>query len=278
MATKKTIISKNKEVEKKPLLAALELEQLRNMNLWLALIFGVQAVAAVLFGGSKVAPVTTSYLATDQLSTQAAGHQVVAAAVRHLFDIRFTVVIAIFLTVFALTSLALATVGRARYELRLQQGMHVGRWLSFALGGGLMVAAIGLESGVYQVAGLLALFGFTLIGIGLEPLTERLHREAKGTMLAKAVCIVGLASAILPWIILGIGILGALLWNGHVSGSVYMMYGATLVLFGCWGLAAYFRMTSRGRWSDVLYTEKMYMFLNLVAATILAWQIFAGAL
>lgn len=277
MATKKTIV-KSKEAAKKALIASAELQQLRKLNLWLALLFGMQAVAVVLFGGTKVAPVTSSYLAADQLSTQAAGHQVLAVAVRHLFDIRLTVVAAIFLTMFALTNLALATIGRTQYEQRLQRGMHIARWLSFALGGGLMVAAIGLESGVYEITGLLALFGFTVLGVSLEPLAERLHDEARGTMLAVAVCATATLAASLPWVMLGIGVLGAMLWNGHIPGSVYMMYATTLVLFGCWALAARFRMTGRGKWGDVLYAEKMYMFLGLVAATILAWQIFAGAL
>jgi len=276
MATKKTTIE-NKEVAKKLLITPAELQQLHKMNGWLALVFAVQAVAVVLFGGSKVVPVTSSYLAVDQLGTQATGHQVLAVAARHLFDIRFTIVAAIFLAVFALTNLALATVGRKQYEQRLQRGMHIARWLSFALGGGLMVAAIGLESGIYEVTGLIALFGFTVLGVSLEPLAERLHREARGTMLAAAVCTTATVAASLPWIMLGIGVLGAVLWNGHIPGSVYVMYVTTLVLLGCWGLAARFRMTARGKWGDVLYAEKMYMFLGLVAATILAWQIFAGA-
>jgi len=82
----------------------------------------------------------------------------------------------------------------------------------------------------------------------------------------------------MPWAVLALGALGAMLWNGHIPGNVYMMYATTLVLFGCWVLASHFRIIGRGRWTDVLYAEKMYMFLSLAVATVLAWQIFAGAL
>jgi hypothetical protein len=56
------------------------------------------------------------------------------------------------------------------------------------------------------------------------------------------------------------------------------MYVTTLILFCCWLLAAHFRVTKRGKWVDTLYAEKMYMFLTLATGTVLAWQIFAGAI
>lgn len=280
MATKKATTPKNKENEKtdaKATIAPAESQRFRDLNLWLALAFGVQAIAVVLFGGAKSVPITAQYLSVDQLASQAAGHQVLGVATRHLFDLRLTVVAAAFLAVFALVNVLVATVCRPRYEKLLAGGTNLARWLGFGLAGGLMVVAIALESGVYELAALVSLFAFMVLGASLEPLAEKLKHENKG-LLPHAVCGAALVAGALPWVVFALGVLGALLWDGHIPGSVYMMYLTTLALFGCWVLAAHFRVTRRGRWTDTLYAEKMYLFLSFVTASVLAWQIFAGAL
>jgi hypothetical protein len=285
MATKKvkTKTTKTETITQPTVAAALiapeELQRLRKMNIWLALVFAVQAVVVVLFGGSKTAPIVMQYLSVDQLSSEINGHQVLGVASRHLFDVRFTAVAAAFLVLFALTCLVMATVGRAQYETRLLRGTNLARWLAFGLGGGLMVVAIALESGVYSLATLILVFVAMMLGASLEPLAEKLKGETKGgTILPHAVCAAALTAGALPWVVFALGMLGAMLWGGHIPGNVYMMYVTTLVLFGCWTLASHFRITKRGKWVDVLYAEKMYMFLGLASATVLAWQIFAGAI
>lgn len=201
-----------------------------------------------------------------------------AVAARHLFDVRLTIVAAAFLIVFALSHLVMATIGRRQYEMRLLRDTNMARWLGFGLGGGLMIVAIGLESGVYELAMLFLLFVFMLLGASLEPLAEKLKRGEKGGLLPHAVCAAALIAGAMPWVVFALGALAASLWGGHIPGNVYMMYGTTLVLFSCWVWAAHFRVTNRGRWVDVVYAEKMYVFLGFAAATVLAWQIFAGAI
>jgi hypothetical protein len=43
-------------------------------------------------------------------------------------------------------------------------------------------------------------------------------------------------------------------------------------------LATHFRIRSKGRWADGYYTEGAFMTLGFVAMSVVAWQIFAGAL
>jgi hypothetical protein len=255
-----------------------ELQRLRKMNLWLALAFGVQAIAVVLFGGSKAVPVIVNYLAPDQLASEINGHQVLGVASRHIADLRLTVVAAGFLVLFGLASLALATIGRAHYEARLRRGSNVGRWLVFGLGGGGVIVALALESGIYSIATLLILFVSMLMCGALEPLAEKFKAtETKNPVLAHAMCAAALVAGLVPWAVFAIGVVGAMAWNGKIPGSLYFMYGTTLVLLLCWLMGTHFRVTKRGKWTDTLYAEKMYMFLTLASATVLAWQIFAGA-
>jgi hypothetical protein len=276
MATKKVVKPKNKNVEKMAI-AITELQRLRKMNYWLAGVFAAQAIAVVVFGGTKTVPIVGQYLTVDQLGSEAAGHQVLAVAMRHLLDIRLTVLAAVFLAVFSLVSLIMATVGREWYEAQLQRGSNVFRWLGFALANGVMLVALALEGGMYEVAILLSIFIFAALGVGLEPVVEKVKRESKSSILPRALGGAALAAAAVPWVVFTLGALGAALWGGHISSNVYIMYVTTFVLFACWAMGGYFYITKRGRWIDTVYAEKMYMFLGLAVATVLAWQIFAGA-
>jgi hypothetical protein len=40
----------------------------------------------------------------------------------------------------------------------------------------------------------------------------------------------------------------------------------------------YLQYKKSGKWADYLYGERIYMLLSLVTQTLIAWQIFAGAL
>jgi hypothetical protein len=256
-----------------------ELFRLRKMNLWLALAFGVQAVAVVLFGGSKAASITMEYLAPDQMASAVNGHQVLGLASRHIADLRLTVAAAGFLILFGLVCLLMATVGRARYEYRLQQGSNVARWVAFGIGGGGMVVALALESGISSLALLILLFVSMLMAGVFEPIAEKFKaKKAKTPMLGHTLCAVAVISAALPWVVFVLNIIGAALWGGKIPGTLWGMYASTFILFSCWALGAHFRVTRRGKWASTLYSEKMLMFLTLAIGTVLAWQIFAGAI
>lgn len=274
----KTPVKKAAAIDEQVALPGEQLEQLRKMNLWLALAFGVQMAAILLFGGAKSVPVTAQYLGVDQLASDMAGHQVLAAATHHLFDMRLSIVAAKPLFVLGLTCLLIATVGRSYYETQLRRGSNLARWLAFGLGGGMMVMALAEVSGVTDITVLALMLVLTILGFSLEPLAEKFKRQGKGGALPHALCAASVTGVVLPWAVLAVGIIGALLWDGHIPVSTYIMYATTALFFGCWALASHFRVRNQGKWADALYAEKMYMFLTLAAGSILAWQLFAGAI
>ncbi|HSX34975.1 MAG TPA: heliorhodopsin HeR [Candidatus Saccharimonadales bacterium] len=274
-ATTKSEVKIKEEVEG---LTNDEMQRLRKMNLWLALAFGVQAIAVLLFGGGKTVPVTAQFLSVDQLASDSNGHQVLAAATRHLFDIRVTALAAIFLALFGLACLAMATVGRSLYEAQLARGSNMARWIGFSLGASFIVVALAAAGGVSDIATFMLMIVLTVVGFSLTPLAEKFKRARAGTVVPHALCGAALASAAAPWVLMAIGILGALVWDGHIASPTYVLYGTSFVLFACWALASHFRVRDQGKWANVLYAEKMYMFLTLAVGTVVAWQIFAGAL
>jgi len=78
--------------------------------------------------------------------------------------------------------------------------------------------------------------------------------------------------------VFAVGAAGAALWNGHLPGYMYSIYGCVALLFFGTLLATYFFFARQGRWADPLYAERSYMLLEILTASFLAWQIFAGVL
>src|SRR5262245_25928951 len=102
--TKKTPIKKTKTpkarataAKARTVAASMDKGALRIWNLRLGLLLVALAVTVVLVGSHTSEPVTVQYLAKDALASEAAGHEVLATATRHLVDIRLSWVVAKFL-------------------------------------------------------------------------------------------------------------------------------------------------------------------------------------
>jgi hypothetical protein len=59
---------------------------------------------------------------------------------------------------------------------------------------------------------------------------------------------------------------------------VYGIVVSLFLLFNCFALNQWLQYRGKGKFSDYLYGEKVYLVLSLVAKSALAWQIFAGTL
>jgi hypothetical protein len=247
---------------------------------WLGLVLFVEGLAVVLLGKSVTAPVTLQYPAADALASQVNGHQVIALASRHLADVHVGWVVATFLIVFAAVSLLLATLYRKFLDVAAERGVNAFRSLATGLGGGLMVVSIAMVSGISSLAMLLTLFGATLMGALLGLGAEVLVARNGGTKprLAHFLCGLGLVSVLFPWVVFAGNVLGANLWGGDIPGYLYSIYACQFVLFGSVLLATHYRLKRQGKWADALYTDRGFLFLSFVAATLLAAQIFAGVL
>jgi hypothetical protein len=49
-------------------------------------------------------------------------------------------------------------------------------------------------------------------------------------------------------------------------------------LFNCFAIVQWLQYRAKGKWADYLYGERRYIVLSFVAKSLLAWQVFAGAL
>lgn len=279
MAKKKT----TEKVEKKTSASAIASDQfakLRKWNVWLGLLLLVEAVAIAVIGTDRSFPVTTQYLAVDTLASEATGGQTLAVATRHLFDVRLSWVVGFVLAVFAAAYFVAAWWGRGWYENRLAKGLNDLRWLMFGVGGAGLLAAVGLLSGIYEVALLASLKIFMVVGcLGvMAGGVIRLTAGDKETPVSHLVCGVGTACIIVSLAIVAIIAGGALLYDGHIPGFVYGIYATTLIAFLAVGAVTHLRIIRKGKWADSLNVEKAYMVFGFLGASVIAWQMFAGAL
>lgn len=87
-----------------------------------------------------------------------------------------------------------------------------------------------------------------------------------------------LAGAI-PWIAAAFSVVSP---NGpaetSVPGFVYGIVISLFVLFNCFAIVQWTQYRAKGKWADYIYGERTYIVLSFVAKSLLAWQVFSGAL
>lgn len=248
---------------------------LQKWNLRIGALLIIEAIAILLLGGAQTVPITTHYLATDTLASEASGHQVLAVATRHIADVHLSWVVAKFLLIFGLLHILAGTVLRTRYDAWIAKGVNGLRWLALGAGGGVMTVAIAMLSGFTDIATLVLLFVSVFVAGSLGLVAELLGPDARIRRLLAGLAILGVA---LPWLVFATTALNVALFNGSLPTFVYYIYASMFLCFagGLW--AACLRMKKRGKWADATYTEKAFMVIGVVAASALAWQIFVGAL
>jgi hypothetical protein len=63
-----------------------------------------------------------------------------------------------------------------------------------------------------------------------------------------------------------------------VPGFVYGIVISLFILFNCFAIVQWKQYKAKGKWADYLHGERIYIVLSFVAKSLLAWQVFAGAL
>jgi hypothetical protein len=78
-----------------------------------------------------------------------------------------------------------------------------------------------------------------------------------------------------PWIAIAIYLVGA---GSDVPKVVYGIFVTLFVLFNCFAVTQLLQYRGRGKWSDYLRGEHTYVWLSLIAKSLLAWQVFFNIL
>ena len=254
---------KNQAVEK-------QLIGLRKFNFVMAVFHGLQAIAIIVLSKSFSLPISGNYLSFNEQT------KALEPAVTNLFTISLPVLIAVFLFLSSAAHLCIATVYNKRYNADLKKGMNRVRWFEYSLSASIMILAISLLVGIYDLVSLVAMFSLVAI-MNLLGLVMEVHNQTtkKTNWLSYWIgCLAGLV----PWLAIAF-----YFWLSADNGSsaptfVYWIFISIFVFFNCFAINMVLQYKKIGPWKDYLFGERAYIILSLVAKSLLAWQVFAGTL
>ena len=244
--------------------------KLVRLNLIATALHFIQAVAVYLLSKDFSLPISGSFLRFNNSTQQ------LEPASKVLFNLSLPSLIVIFFVLSSIAHLVVATLYKKKYADNLAAGINKARWLEYSLSASVMIVAIGLLVGIYDVSSLLMMFALTAI-MNLMGLVMEVHNQT--TKKTNWLCFnIGSLSGIIPW-----AVVAGYLWLGASDGSkaptfVYWIFVSIFVFFSCFALNMFMQYKKVGRWKDYLYGERMYIILSLVAKSLLAWQVFAGTL
>jgi len=250
-----------------------KLKGLNRFNLIMGGLHFIQAIAVLLLSDPErgVVPVTLSFLKFDQTISK------LLPASEQLFTINLAWLVALFFFLSSIAHLFIATVYREKYESDLMKGINKVRWFEYALSASVMMVAISLLSGIYDLSSLIMIFFLDAI-MNLTGLAMEVHNQGE-KKIKWLDFVIGCIAGIIPWIVFGIYVYGARQFGGgDIPTFVYWIYVSIFIFFNSFAINMFLQYKKIGAWKNYLYGERAYIILSLVAKTLLAWQIFGGTL
>lgn len=243
---------------------------LKKWNFIMAGLHAVQGVVVVVLSKSFAIPVSGSYLRLNADTGR------LEPAMTTLFNVQLPWLIAAFFFLSAAAHLFIATVYNKTYNKNLKRGINKARWVEYAISASVMMVAIATLVGIYDLSSLVMLFALTAI-MNLMGLVMEVHNQttSKTNWLSYNIgCLAGL----IPWLAVAF-----YMWLGAHEGSraptfVYWIFVSIFIFFSCFAVNMILQYKKIGPWKNYLYGERAYIFLSLVAKTLLAWQVFGGTL
>jgi hypothetical protein len=225
-----------------------------------------------------------------------------------VFDMRMDIAIAVFLLLaFADHALSVLVPPLWRiYQRNVARGVNPFRWIEYSVSASIMIVLIALVLGISDITSLINAFGCNsaMILFGLLQEQSALRRGTQ-SLADWAPFIFGSIIGIVPWISLSLQLgLSQTDCLNHVNATVFTTYPTTapalsnatastaacipsfvfgiyaslLVLFFSFAVNMLLQYLRVWRWSQPYFSECIYLWLSLIAKSILAWQIYAGSL
>ena len=236
----------------------------------MATLHAAQGIVVLLLSRSFTLPISGSYLQFNDVTKSLEPASVT------LFNLSLPALIAVFFFLSALAHISLATFYNKQYVQGLAKGINRLRWFEYALSASVMMVAIALLVGVYDLMSLVMIFSLTAL-MNLLGLVMEVHNQTtkKTNWLSFWL---GSLAGIIPWIVIAV-----YFWLSAANGSaaptfVYWIFVSIFIFFNLFAINMVLQYKKIGPWKDYLYGERSYIILSLVAKSLLAWQVFAGTL
>jgi hypothetical protein len=164
----------------------------------------------------------------------------------------------------------------SRYKGGLKQNRNYFRWVEYSLSSSVMIWLIAQLTGVSGFAALTGIFAVNASMIFFGALQEKYEEPGNGQGLP---FIMGSMTGIVPWLILIVYTIQPGSENAaEIPGFVYGIIVALFLFFNTFAFNQAFQYKKIGPWKNYLYGEATYITLSLVAKSVLAWQVFSGAI
>lgn len=244
--------------------------RLRKFNIIAGFLHLAQAVAVLVLSKDFTLPISGSFLSFDPTT------QSLVPSTTVLFDLSLPLLIAVFLFLSSAAHFSIATIFNKQYNAQVSKGMNIARWIEYSLSASVMIVAIALLVGVYDLMSLVMLFALVAI-MNLLGLVMEVHNQTTKRTNWLSYWL-GCLAGIVPWVVIAFA-----LWLGAENGSeaptfVYWIFVSIFLFFNTFAINMVLQYKKVGPWKDYLYGELVYIILSLVAKSLLAWQVFAGTL
>ena len=244
---------------------------LRRWNLAMGALHFAQGLLMLAIASDFALPVTAAFVSMNE-ETLALEPQL-----ETLFDLRLAPVIASFLFLSALAHVAVSLPGiYPWYRQNLDHRVNYARWIEYALSSSVMIVAIAMLVGIYDVVSLIALFSLNAAMILFGWLMERHNQRREST--DWTAYIFGCFAGIVPWIGIAIYLAGAGGEGGDVPAFVYWIFVSIFAVFNIFAVNMLLQYRRIGPWRNYLFGEFVYILLSVTAKSLLAWQVYAGTL
>ena len=243
---------------------------LRKFNLVMGFLHLIQGIAILVLSRDFLLPISGSFLDFNKNTMS------LEPATKILFNLPLPILIAIFFFLSATFHFIIAIVKNKKYNNDLTLGINKFRWIEYSFSASIMMIAIALLVGVYDLMSLVMIFALTAI-MNLMGLVMEIHNQT--TQKTKWISyFIGVFAGAIPWVVIAF-----YFWLSADIGSpaptfVYWIFVSIFVFFNCFAVNMVLQYKKIGPWKNYLYGEKVYIILSLVAKSLLAWQVFAGTL
>jgi len=163
-----------------------------------------------------------------------------------------------------------------RYRNGLKLNHNYFRWVEYSLSSSVMIWLIAQLTGISDFAALVGIFAVNASMIFFGALQEKYEVPGNGKGLP---FIFGSMTGLVPWLLIGLYTLQPGSTNAaEVPGFVLVIIVTLFVFFNTFAINQALQYKKVGKWASYLQGERSYITLSLVAKSVLAWQVFSGAI
>jgi uncharacterized protein (DUF1810 family) len=193
-------------------------QNLRRFNLFMGLFHFAQGLLMLALSNLDFKlPVTTAFLKYDETTDK------LVSNLKTAFDLPLAPLVAAFLFMSALAHFLISTPGIYDWYVRnLKKGVNYARWMEYAFSSSVMIVAIAMLFGMYDIATLLLIFTLNATMILFGWMMELHNQTTEKT--DWTAFIFGSIAGIVPWIAIGIYLIGSVTSGEQVPNFVYAIY------------------------------------------------------